>query len=656
MIDQPNLLQTYLYRLTDPQLLYLYHIHIGDVPTPFHKPKLIEELISYLRQQETLSATAGLLEADELAAVTAAALTPLPSSAQLNQILICRGLHAAAAERMLLHLEERLVLLPLQESDGTVWQVNPLLQEYIGGSLHIDALFAPGETPDGPVKELWFTPSMLPGWLSLLQHRSELFDRKGMPKRQREGELRRLYPGISDPRRFSQLSQTARKAGILKGSFHLDHEAARMLFTLDSHSLTLHFAYRLVREYGITRGQFARLLSVCRHRWYASMHLTGIIMTLSGLSRQQCDALLDCLKSFGFAAEIEGTVSLVPLHRSLQSKKAYPSSEEGHLSKDFGIHIDRNLPLHRWAHAYRFSALKLHDRMTILQVNQRSMLEALDSGMSTDEITDALRLISTDPPALLLQFIQEWAQSYETISLFSGIVLQCNERTERIITRHPTISSMIVRTIAPGVFLFSEKESEQLRIQMIEAGLPFVPAVRTAESMKHPGGTARGTVPMPPEPILLPKEVDSPTPIPRYDDEIIKGLHQSLERFSGSSEMISELRYRIDQKLILTEQQLIRCSKKRHIFEAKGFDYQGKVQLIRQALKSKADILEIQLHQDGQSMLLFPELLIRQGNADILQGRTIPENEEYRISAGKLFLVRKIRKPLLLPKRDSSIR
>ncbi len=657
MTESASEITQYFSRLTDEQVLYLYSLHIGEVPSPFHKPKLTETLIQYLLAPQTAQAMAALLDDTDLAFLTACRLSHSGELRSIKKALMCRGFSETFIYRKISNLEERLVLLPLRGESPLRCSVNPVLLHALGYTLHIGILFPPGNTAED-IPGFHLTPSLLASWLSVINHRRSLFTGKGFIRRKKAHELDGIFPSFSGSLdMYDHLSQISLDLDLLRpseGECSLHHKNIETLFTKPPASVLLFAACSFAEN---TRS-FIRLLSLCRDLYIPWEYMIGSCILVCGCSRQQAEQWIDLLIQRSAVHQTDDRhCSFAPLYHAYLRLSGDLPVPRAVLSKDLKLHIEFFDDASRWFRIYRFCNLVQYDIMIIFSLTRHAVLLSLDSRYSLDDIEAAIEEVTGDAlPQVAANILKDWASAFETLSIFRGIILSCDERTSRIIEHAPAVSELIQVKLAPGVYLFSEDDSRLLKSRLQDAGLPFVPHIQPLGEQKTAGsGDTRKERSFPE---LMLEQAPSPYEEMPVEDpaaaHILQELKDELKTITASREIQTELFYRIEQRLVLSKRQLKKSSKRRRIFEAKGFDYQGKLQLIRQALKSDSDMLEITMHQNTEDpVMVKAEELIKGDSSDILKGKTIPDEKPFSMAVGKLFQVRKIRKPLQLPKEET---
>ena len=637
---------SYITGLGDDQVRYLYSIYIGEVPTPFHKPKLTRQLVHFFKKEETVQAIARLLDEEDLT-VLAAAGASKPTFSRLMGLLSRRGFSPYSLQLKLINLEHRLCIYCI-EDDEPRFSVNPMLADLLGSRIH-PSLLAPGVPYEGVRRPFWLTPQLLACWLTLIHQHGRDFTVTGEAKKHRLGEITRIFPSIPLP------AQTASEAfGVVARSLQcckpkqdqpaVSFSNGETIFSSPAQTLVLTTAalLGLPPHYSSFNTQWPkevlRLFRLTSRRAYTPDELE----TLACLSVSASDdpkGLAASLIAYGVYHDA-GDGRFVLSSMDPEETGGLPIR----MSSDFSIHIDARTPVSRWLVLCRFCRIRKADTMIIMEMNRETVFRGMETGLTEEMMLEAVQRCTEKPAApSMASLVSQWASYYRAVRVYDEVVLQTDERTSRIIKGHPSLSSRITQILAPGVFLVKREEFPAFKKELVDAGVPYVPDLAPLE--QDDAGLKR-----PLEQLSLSDAQEEGIPEPgstENPDACIRSLMQEVPKAAAGKEMQSELTYRISQRMILSSVQLKATSRKRTMFEAGGFDYQGKLQLIKQAVSSPPAILELRLSADDHELVLVsPKQLVREGGADILHGVSIPDGTPFSRSVGKLFLIRLIKRPL----------
>ena len=310
------------------------------------------------------------------------------------------------------------------------------------------------------------------------------------------------------------------------------------------------------------------------------------------------------------------------------------------------------------------------DTHNIYRITKKSFLKAIDSGLKKETCIDILKQITQHPlPPTLVQSFQQWLEAFNRIQIYSGIVINADPSTSRILEKHPELQKYCIKKLAEGVYLFDADHEKQWRSILIAAGMDVLPETKATlelrnqefpitteqveysessdlQKYKEPYLSLYVPACKPGEPLLNERTLGE------IQTALKAELYSSLKKKKMSQSDIDEIEARIEKKLILSPHQLTTNYLHKTRQEANGFDYQGKLNLCKQAIVSGTDLLEIHRQpsiDDEIIELIRPAELTKDGSNHILIGKTVPADTYYEISIRKISLLRKLRSSLYTP-------
>jgi hypothetical protein len=324
-------------------------------------------------------------------------------------------------------------------------------------------------------------------------------------------------------------------------------------------------------------------------------------------------------------------------------------------------------------------ALVLSDFCSVLEtgvasvrfgLSREAAVRGFDRGMSAAAMSELLsRLSGNRLEGNLLWTLKDWEARYAEISLHEGIVLTLSE-DRRYLAETGPLSAMISRTLAPGVYLLSAEEKQEVLalLRKTGAGIIAQPASPRTEGVFNPfpvlngggldgilgprrggsGGAGEGNAA---EDQAGASGAEEESPGERAKARMRKRLLQmDLPRNERD-----ELAARIERRLVLSESQLEGAEIKYEKLEARGLDYAGKALIAKQAL-SAGSLLEVFWPdpQGGSGKILgTPEALEKKGGESLLVIRPLGEGDEKRreggsvkIPIGKISLLRRVKQSI----------
>jgi len=730
-MDKQDVFTSLLLSMPDDTFFYIMRNYLGPLQTPFHKPTLIKKLISFLTRTEVLQRIADIADSVDRKILTAVSILEEPSIQDVFEIfkdeLEFFQLHYAV-----LNLEERLLLLT--STDGTGLQINPLFHDLAEKKLlDFSLLIGSGNNKEIAEKVLspaaanplpadclsngYFIPTVL---VHLLQRNTA---------EQTDGQPPKL---ISE--KFNSISGNPETAEILSSAWDL---AISSLNTLGIVELKKHvpciasdFDIRSIADKsGIPHSQrlllpgLAALLGLSPTREIMSQLLFFLIFLTAGnhniigakalqrliiisriISREKNsmdsqEILLNPFKEVLVSQHIlfpthdDGYYGVNPAITVFFSKlfskhPIFPVSNNSEpdfmqemisnpfasLDSDFTIRVDPSIYTENAFDLLVFLELRKIDILYSFDLTKKSFLRACDMGRSMEDFQSACEKASGHQvPPLILRTLQTWRDSYNRVSLLSGIVLKADAAMSRIITSHPDFNQYILETLAEGLFLMDRKSEKIWRSCLSSFGIEYLPKTKYAAADKY--SNSEESMQEPPvigylddsfetvnsylsnNNLSVIMRAGSSFTIPEVTEKIVPGfvedLLNSLNIKKLSEKDTEDFRARIDKKLILSDEQIKGSRIHATISEARGLDYQGKINLCKDALSKKNELLEI--HERDASRreivtLLQPTSLQYPARQDaVITGKTLPEGFERSYTVRKVFLLRKLHASLFTP-------
>jgi hypothetical protein len=296
------------------------------------------------------------------------------------------------------------------------------------------------------------------------------------------------------------------------------------------------------------------------------------------------------------------------------------------------------------------------------------VVRGFNQGFTAEDMTGILERLSLGAPDQNLGWtVKDWENRYSAVSLFQGTVLTLSE-DRRYLAETGILSSLIGRTLAPGVYLLAVADKDEAARILQKAGVDII-AQPPSVSPKGDSDTAIARSPYPSTDvsgsgIVLPFSAAAEIPAADPADRE-KAAEKQKERFrealrkSGLPKADQdELAARIERRQIVSESQLTGGSARHEKFEARNLDYVGKTIVARQAIGS-GSLVEVLLPSadGGENRILgTPQALEKSGGETVLLLRPLardgaggekPEpDSELRIPLGKISLLRWIKQSI----------
>jgi hypothetical protein len=664
----------------------------GKIETPFNKQRLVEDLAAFLSRpdiQETIGAYIGEEEALLIAAV---GRLGFPRLEDLDSFFT-GDFSFSRLQDLILNMEERFILYRFRDEGISRLALNPVLEKLLEPWVENHEVLFPGEQSGAETARedppLFAAPGVLAGFIAYVREDPHFFKTEGEFRKLVFERLSGIFPGLS----VESLYTTVFLLGLLRrnggnlypderrlAAFALLEERDRKLYLLAAASLgknlktggglEAEYLYRnRIRSLALLLDRFLstfeeeRLypLKTLKRKWFLCEREAENHRELPGF-----DGILDSLLAVGLLSSLESGFRL------------YRNRAEKH---DERIAFDSPLSFVLYPGVSMADALKLASFCGIVEsgpvsrfkLNRESALRGFNRGMEADAMIELLsRLSGNRLDENLIWNLKDWERRSAEVSLYQGVVLRLSEERRYLVETGP-LSSFVAQTLAPGVYLLRKDLAGRAGIEtaaeaLAKAGVDLVaaPEIQTAghqdpareifpplgSRKQDTGEASRG------------KTVQ---PIPLPDGEkIMEKYRSSLEHKKLPREQREELLKRIERKLIINESQLSPAHFKPEKNEARGLDYIGKANILKQAIISGSLVEVTWPHPEfgiGKT-LGFPETLEKSGSDSVLvlkpygggsgeeQRGTAPEGEpsgkteSLRIPVAKISLLRRIKKSI----------
>jgi len=290
------------------------------------------------------------------------------------------------------------------------------------------------------------------------------------------------------------------------------------------------------------------------------------------------------------------------------------------------------------------------------EIDKDSAVRAFDNNITAEEIIELLDQLScgkTDET--LIWNIRDWEKRYTEVSLKKGVILELSEE-HRYLTETKPLKTLISETLAPGLYLISEKSIDETANALHKAGIDIIARKKekkenifTSVNYFSPvfswTSLQENIVPIINNSAFTDKKND-------HDNDLCLdkkyGFHEILGKIPMSEAERTELAARIERRLILCAAQLKDADIRYEKLEARHMDYAGKQNIAKMAISGSSPV-EIVLLEKGNEKKIYgiPKALEKNGNELILVVNTMSVPDDIRrIPLAKISLLRRIKKSI----------
>jgi hypothetical protein len=674
-------------RLADDAFFELVRNYLGRIKTPFNKHDLIDKLEKFLRRTDIQERIVDLIDDSDARILTAIWILGEPRLDDIHASF--GGGSYLDLHQQLLNLEDRLIIYRDEERIAVNPLLTPVLEERV---LRPGRLFAfrPVKDSDTVPPEPWLDDSVLVGAYAYIAETGEIFRADGTLRKRIRTELTTRFPmlaeSVSSPdgdvprmrilvdalfaagacqhdqgivqidQRWHELAQTqsSRRVATLIAALACDGRSGYPVLA----AAVEHLLGSLDPAIAVEADSVERLLQILApEQPRESLRRTREALVITGFFARAADGFL-----IPAAAAAQGAAETT----TSEDETAEPETDlvDGRttpivVQPNFEVTVPIETRFQDALAIARLARLTRHDRYSHFELTKDRFASALQGGQSLEDIVAELRAVTGDRlPSNVVTSLEGWAAEFESIQLFRGVVLRVEESRRFAVEHSQSLQSLMLRELAPGVYLFRESDVPDVQEALADAGVELVPEV-----IEPLGGSelAEGSLPAPvsasrqstfsrifataTETIGDDKESLDPEAAAWLPE-----IYEKLDATKMGSDQREAMRGRVESRLIVVREQVADGTMKVEKTEARGLDYVGKVRIIEQAVRAGTALLEIiERSDDGSPIkrLVEPLELEKGGNDLILIAEQLPEREEIRVRVRKLGLVRKLRSGLV---------
>ena len=656
--------------MPDNSFFELLRSVFGKIKTPFNKQKLLNDLEGFLLREDIQKTIASYIDQTDAKIIAAAAVFEEPVFEQLENFF-SGEFSSAQLQDIIVNLEERFILYRFTEEKKNLRQayypagsigmqvknrltLNPILKPVLQPIIEdTSALFTPPltEKPDSSrapkAKQTIINDFTLAALYSfILKHESFYKSETAIHKRIID-EGKTLFPGIN----LTSVLGALQILGLFyteKNSLFPDKKyindfcmlSARERCEYNAAALYVYkktppsaeflpplFKRKICDIVNLIHG-FMNFLQT--DSFYDEITLKRILEVLKAQFFINIDSedLLDVMEKTGLITD--GRVSQIK------------TSEDKPV-----IAIDSSFTILVYPEIKLIDAVKLASFLNLSEVNtvicykldKDSAVRAFNNGTSADEIIELLnRLVCKKIDDILIWNLKDWEKRHSEVSLKKGVILQLTKE-HLYLTETASLSQLIKETLAPGVYLLNENTENEAAEALQKAGIDII-----AQNKEKKENTVSINNHFP---SLSSRKVEifsaAPNETVKKNDyaDLMADFHSQLEKMQLNEAERTELKARIDRRLVLSVSQLKDAHIRFEKLEARLMDYAGKQNIAKQAVSLQSP-LEIVWTNKGNEIKVFgvPKALEKEGNSLTL---VVDDN---RIPLAKISLLRRIKKSI----------
>lgn len=674
--------------LPDENFFQLMQTWLGELKTPFNKHQLLQRLTTFISSENIIDQICSLVDSLDSKILSAIYLIQNPTIKTLYKI-VGKTITYSTFSLKLINLEQRLLIYRNKENEDSAIFINPYLIEKLKKEhLNLNSLIRPYCCNPKKRKIPWVNDSVLLGMLSYIEEKHPSIKINNIWKKKELDDLAKIFPALKTS--LTGINRCEMIKGILfklnlveinnnrlvnkiSNWIELENFESRELFLslltaacfwaeeIKSDEDTLEVVQPLLQKnifFGIQL--FTHLMrALPPGNFYPHDDFISILQLCSPENspcnfKRYMQALIECEV---LVTEQNHYIGLNPI---FDIDKIYPSPvPSAVIESSFDVILKPGVPFKDAILIPMIGDIVLCEQYPHYQISQKSFVRALKIGLSQNQIVEKLNLLTQNYiPQNLSQNIDHWTKNYLRLRLIRGLILKVNPTDSLVIKKSKILDKWIIEELADGIFLMDESNIPHWEEALLRIGIQNIPGIETpnsplVENKKLSFPTIENISPK-----ILPHyktcykpfsedEENKPQSHPNYDEIIDK-----IDRVTQDKEEKEELLAKMNKKLILFPEQIFTFSTKFEKKEAHGLDFRGKLGVIKHALASGQEILEVKLlsmEKNPPMILLFPKNLTQNLNIQILRGLSVEDDSPVEISVNKIKSVRRLQSSLFCP-------
>ncbi|MBQ9538814.1 MAG: hypothetical protein IJU95_06045 [Treponema sp.] len=686
----------YIATLREEDFFDIIRIYLGEVPTPYNKQDLVEELSAFIRKDENKKGIIRLLSGIDLKLLAAVKFIPRADVDKLAEFFSS----AMTKKQVSAHVDNLIQRLLIFYTGGNDKRpeylcINPLLEDKLLDLLDIDILLPSYRCvkKDAENDTDIIDAGKISALISYILAHPDLTKSDGTFKKKSTEELEEK---IGNVEQLQLLLNSLRNLGIFNENesgkkLLADWERAESFANLDSQNQRaylctatighlsrgsmydsaqlLYDTFLCAKEKHYSKEALVRLSFLIRQNkqersydWSSRGRFQSIITRSSwndsrnpnANAEGSIDTAIEAAITFGYIVkkgmddEGQAIYCINPVFFEKNNSKDDRKKESVKIDAAFTFMIMPGLSLQDLLPLAKFLEIVKYDKVLSFEANKKSVMRSFDTGMTAQKIKDTISQYTSYPiPQNLDVTLDEWFGSYSSASLYKGYVLKVSGENEILVRRNPFLSRHIIETFAPGLYLLDFTDDIMAQAAIKQCGLDFIGKIKSKETEKSSISFYSLNQN---ENVLSYSEGDGKNAVSdgillkKEQDELLESLKLKVNTMRIPQEQKDGLIARIDRRVIVNEDQLRPESVRFEKLEALGMDYQGKVHVIENSILAKCLVEITSGEGDGAFLGEVTAFTKYEGEAEVTVKRD--DGTEKTFSVSKASLVRKVSRQL----------
>jgi|GEM_PF-1201050 len=492
-------------KMQDDHFFDIMHAYFGAIKTPFNKHALLERLTGFLRSKSVQQRIVNALSYEDIEILT---VIYYLKSADVDSIIhYFFEDHPKTIKDRLINLKERLLIYSEKNEakffgNNEYYTINPILIESILPHLNIPFLIPYEEKEERIYKEPYTSPLFFSVMYSYLYNNNDMFKKDGYLKKKNINALIKLFPHLEDKvyifedimylfTKIFLIGQYENVSMVIDEQWEffskLDHLEKIIYLCISPFFYDYMQAYEL--DVANIFNEFINILQkgvwYCKKDLYRTFYLVCKKYTIgkaddyyyfyeSGYTYQDFEPLsIQALKIAEYLELFLAKGELLALNEYFFDVKE--DEKPLLISSTFDITVNSDASLRTMLPILKGVDPKKMQTYGAFEFSRSTCARLFAQDMNAKKICATLEELSHHPiPQNVSSSIEQWYESYASISLYQGYVLCVDPKKMKYFENETSLSNIIKKEIKEGVYLLELDDSKEIEKNLKKMGLDFI--------------------------------------------------------------------------------------------------------------------------------------------------------------------------------------
>ena len=611
-------------RMSEDHFFDIIHAYFGEIETPFNKHKLLEKLSSFLLNESVREKIISTLSYEDLKLLSCINYLKNPT---VRMLFFVFDVYASEIRAKLVNLEERLLIY--RETDDNNYNkvrysINPLLLDVLLSSLG-NSLFLLYEKLEKEVNiEPLLTPVFFSSIYSYIYSNADVYKKDGHCKKKVYDNLSNIFPMLKGKeevidvifRSFINLKLIKKVENeIIIIEEHWQRFASlshieKLIYLCVSRVFSVDYEDCSINPQAV----FSDLLTLLKKgAWYNEEDIYRVLFLIylkhsTNLQSISFDNYV-FFRTFKWSVDYEDEKAealsiaeafglIIRKNNLLCFNEYFRNIEEDEkpllISSTYEVTISQLASLNNLIPILPGVKIIKSQTFATFEFNRQTCENLFQKEMDSKRIIESLQSVSKHPlPQNVGASIDQWYNSYKSISLYSGIVLCVDEKRKKFFMKGSPLSSLVKKEITDGVYLLNSFNIKEINKQLKKSGLDFI--IFNYKDCDVNLGLSYSKLDKKIDTTATKEKKELLNRIKKCEAERLLEEEKLIEKLGNKKldENLKEILIgRIKRRVVLTEKQLDPLTIHKTQREIKAFDFLGKLKFLEEA-KNQKYLLEI---------------------------------------------------------------